>query len=139
MLAALTLSDDAARTGGILLLTIVAVQSGGLYLLRVVGGGMPLTPFQVAFARAGHAHAGVLVTLSLVIQLYADAAGLTGLAATLGRSGVPLAAILMPAGFFFSSMGKGRTRPNRLLALVYLGAASLAAGVLALGLALLTA
>jgi hypothetical protein len=29
----------------------------------VVRGQVPLTPFQQAFARAGHAQAGVLVTL----------------------------------------------------------------------------
>jgi hypothetical protein len=139
MLAALTLSDDATRTAGILLLAVVAVESGGLYMLRVVRGQVPLTPFQQAFARAGHAHAGVLVTLSLVALLYADAADLSGLAAAVARSGIPLAAILMPAGFFFSSMGKERRQPNGLVALVYLGALSLAAGAVTLGIALLTA
>lgn len=52
---------------------------------------------------------------------------------------MPVAAILMPAGFFFSAMGRGRTRPNGFIALVWLGAASLAAGVPATGVGLLTA
>jgi hypothetical protein len=43
----------------------------------------------------------------------------------------------MPAGFFFSAMGEGRTSPNRLRILVYLGAVSLAIGVVSLGIALL--
>jgi hypothetical protein len=92
------LSQDATRTAGILLLTVVAVQSGGLYMLRIVRGRQPVTDFQLAFARAGHAHAGVLVILSLIIQIYADAAGMSGLLAIAARSGVPAAAILMPAG-----------------------------------------
>jgi hypothetical protein len=45
----------------------------------------------------------------------------------------------MPAGFFFSSIGAERTSPNRAIALVYLGGLSLAAGLTALGVALLTA
>lgn len=56
-----------------------------------------------------------------------------------GGSAVPAAALLMPAGFFFSSMGQDVTRPNRFIVLLYIGAASLAAGLLALGVGLLRA
>ncbi|QIK65501.1 hypothetical protein G7072_03335 [Nocardioides sp. HDW12B] len=49
-----------------------------------------------------------------------------------------VAAILMPAGFFGASAGRGRTEPNTLLALVYVGGALLAAGVSSLGVGLLT-
>jgi hypothetical protein len=131
------ISPEARLTAGILLLSIVAVQSGGLYMYAVLRKRVALTPFQQAFARAGHAHAGVLVILSLVIQLFADAAALDGAVGWLARGGVPLAAILMPAGFFFSSMGEGRTAPNRLIWLLWAGALSLALGVVALGLGLL--
>jgi hypothetical protein len=133
------LSADSRTTAGVLLLAIVAVEYGGTYLLRVVRGSVPATPFQVSFARAGHAHAGVLVTLALVCQLLVDATSLTGPAASLARSGVALAAILMPAGFFLSSARRGATRPNRLIVLLYAGAVVLAAGVVALGVGLLTA
>lgn len=133
----LILSPDARTTAGILLLTIVAVESGGLYMYRIVRRHVTLTPFQQTFARAGHAHAGVLVILSLVVQLYADAAAITGPLAGVARSAVPLAAILMPTGFFLSSIGAGRTAPNRLVWLVFAGALSLAVGVATLGFALL--
>lgn len=135
----LKLSADATTTAGTLLLAIVAVESGGFFLLRIVRGRHPATPFQLAFARAGHAHAGVLVILALVGQILADAAALSGPAETVGRSAIPLAAILFPAGFFLSSAGRGRTRPNRLVLLVHAGALSLAAGVVALGIGLLRA
>jgi hypothetical protein len=133
------LSAEARLTAGVLLLSVVAVESGGLYMLRVVRRQVAATGFQISFARAGHAHAGVLVVFSLVCQLYADAIGLGKPWATLARSGVPLAAILMPAGFFFASAGAGRTEPNRFIWLVYAGAISLAVGAVTLGIGVLTA
>jgi len=133
------LSDAARTTSATLLLAIVAIESGGLYLLGIVRGKTPRTPFQLAFARAGHAHAGVLVTLSLVVQLLADATALGQPFALIARSGIPAAAILMPAGFFLASAGAGRTSPNGWISLVYVGAAALAAGAVALGVGLLIA
>jgi len=46
--------------------------------------------------------------------------------------------VLMPAGFFLSSAGRGVLHPNRLIALLYAGVASLALGVASLGIGLLT-
>jgi hypothetical protein len=134
----LQISEATFFTAGVLLLTIVAVQSGGLYMLALIRGRAAATPFQITFARAGHAHAGVLVILSLVAQIYVDAAALTGALEAVARNEIPLAAILMPAGFFFSSAGAGRTQPNAAIWLLYAGAVSLAAGVVALGVGLLT-
>jgi hypothetical protein len=138
MSARAVLSEDAESTAGILLLTIVAVEYGGTFMLRVVRGRVALTPFQHAFARAGHAHAGVLVLAALITQLFADEAELSGFPEMLARNGVPLAAILFPAGFFFSSIGKGRTEPNRFVWLLYAGAVVLAASVVSLGVGLLS-
>jgi hypothetical protein len=134
----LMLSDASRLTAGVLFVTIVLVETGGLYLLSIVGGRVQRTPFQIAFARAGHAHAGVLVTLALVSQLFADAVALDGPVAWLARSGVATAAILMPLGFFLSSMSPGATRPNRLVALVLVGALFLGLGAASLGIALVT-
>jgi hypothetical protein len=134
----LILSDASRVTAGVLLVTIVLVETGGLYLLSVVGGRVERTPFQIAFARAGHAHAGVLVTLALVSQLFADAVVLDGPGAWLARTGVATAAILMPLGFFLSSTSPGATRPNRLVALVLIGAVFLGLGAASLGIALVT-
>jgi hypothetical protein len=54
------------------------------------------------FFRAGHAHAGVIVILSLVCQLLADGAVLPDPLLWAVRIGVPLSAILISSGFFFS-------------------------------------
>lgn len=147
MTAQLLLSEQSRTTAGVLLLSIVAIAWGGTFLLKVVRGKEDATPFQQSFFRAGHAHAGVLVTLALVCQVFADAAGPVGggddaVAAVtdwVGRHGVAFAAILMPAGFFLSAMGTGRQQPNRLIVLLWAGALALAAGVLCLGVRLLTA
>jgi hypothetical protein len=133
------MSDESRVLAGILLLALVTVETGGLYLVKLVRGNADATPFQVAFARAGHAHAAVLLVLALVCQLLADVTELTGGWDWLARSGVAGAALLMPAGFFFSSMGRGREQPNRLIAMVFTGAAVLALGLATLGIGLLTA
>lgn len=133
----LQLSSESRRIGGLLLLAIVTIEFGGFYLTRVASGQVELTSFQVAFSRAGHAHAGVLVTLSLVALILADATSLRGVLGYVARLAIPLAAILMSAGFFVSSMGAGRTEPNGLITVLWLGAASLTVGVICLGVALL--
>ena len=132
------LSPASTTLAGILLLALVTVESGGLYLLKIVRGRADVTEFQEKFARAGHAHAGVLLLLALLVQPYVDAAGQDGVLGWLSRSGVAVAALLMPAGFFFSSMGAGRTRPNGLIVRVGAGAAVLAVRLTCLGLGLLT-
>lgn len=133
------LSDDSRQLAGILFLALVTVETGGLYMVRIVTGREDATAFQEKFARAGHAHAGVLLVLALVCQPFVDATELTGIWERLARTGVAVSALLMPGGFFFASMGRGRTRPNAWIALVFAGAALLAVSLTTLGIGLLTA
>lgn len=133
------MSDESRILAGILFLSLVTVETGGLYLVKLWKDAADATPFQIGFARAGHAHAGVLLVLGLLAQLYVDATDLSGAFGWLARSGVPAAAILMPAGFFAASAGRGRTRPNGLIALVYAGGLLLAASLATLGIGLLVA
>jgi hypothetical protein len=53
------------------------------------------------------------------------------------RSFIPVAAILMPAGFFLSMVSPDAERPSEIIALTYLGAVVLAVGVVTLGVGLL--
>ncbi len=133
------ISDASRQLAGILFLAFVTIEAGGLNLVKLSSRSAPVTEFPRSFARAGHAHAGVLVMLALVAQLYVDAVDQSGGVGWLSRSGVAIAAILMPAGFFFSSMGKDRDQPNGFITLVIAGALLLAAGVSSLGIGLLTA
>jgi hypothetical protein len=133
------MSDESRILAGILILSLVTVETGGLYLVKLWRAPGTATAFQIGFARAGHAHAGVLLVVGLLCQLYADATTQTGALDWLARSGAPAAAILMPVGFFASSMGEGRERPNGFIVLVYAGGLVLALGLTSLGLGLLTA
>ena len=133
------MSDESRILAGILFLSLVTVESGGLYMVKLWKDAAGATPFQIGFARAGHAHAGVLLVLGLLCQLYVDQTDLSGLCGWLARSGVPVAAILMPGGFFAASAGKGLTKPNRFIALVYAGATVLAVSLTTLGIGLLVA
>lgn len=139
MNSTLLLTPGTRSTIGVLLLTIVAVEYGGWFMLRLVRGRQPATPFQQAFFRAGHAHAGVLVILALVSQILVSATHMTGVFGFLATNAIWAAAILMSAGFFLSAIGRNVTAPNRLITVLYLGAVSLAAGVISLGLGLLSA
>ncbi|GAB3052420.1 hypothetical protein GCM10027053_10450 [Intrasporangium mesophilum] len=136
---AVTISDASRVLAGILFLSLVTVETGGLYMVNIVRGRAAVTPFQEKFARAGHAHAGVLLVLALLCQLFVDHTALTGLWEWLARAGVAVAALLMPGGFFFSSMGAGRDRPNRLIVMVFAGAALLAVSLATLGVGLIVA
>ncbi len=124
---------------GVLLLALVTVESGGYFMTRVVRRLAPANALQVSFYRAGHAHAGVLLVLSIAILGVLDSADLPLAWDLVARNGVPLAAILMPAGFFLSVMGRDPQRPNRLILLLWVGAASLTIGLIAAGIGLLVA
>ena len=131
------ISEAFATSAGIVLLTVIFIAYGGTVVLRTVRGSMPATPLQKTFFRAGHGHAGMLVTLGLLTTLIVDLAGVTGLALRLSY-GVLTAAILMPAGFFLSVAHRGAEKPNGLIVLLWLGAASLVVGLVAAAVGLLS-
>jgi hypothetical protein len=56
----------------IVLLSLVTVEYGGWALLGFITGHGSLSAFREQFFRAGHAHAGVLLVLSLVYFLYLE-------------------------------------------------------------------
>ncbi len=124
---------------GVLLLALVTVESGGYFLTRVVRGSVPANALQKNFFRAGHAHAAVLLVLGSVIVVASGASALTGAWLWIGTSFVPFAALLMPAGFFLSVIGKDPERPNRAIVLLWIGAAVLTIGLLTAGVGFLMA
>lgn len=134
------MTREAKMMAGIILLTVPTIQYGGYFLLTSLtnrSSGYMDNPLRQNFFRAGHAHAGVFVILSLVCQLLADAATLSTPWMWIARIGVPAAAILIPMGFFLSITSPAATQPNALVVLIYVGTAFLAAGVLTLGVGLL--
>ena len=94
-------------------------------------GGPELTAVQYALYRAGHAHAGVLVLLSLVLQVLLDHARLSSRMTWSARVAAPLAAILVSGGFF------GVAYVPALRLVLYSGAALVAYATLTVGIGLL--
>jgi hypothetical protein len=134
------MTREASTMTGIILLTVPTIQYGGYFLLTSLtnrSSGYMDNALRQNFFRAGHAHAGVFVILALVCQILADSANLPAPWLWLARIGVPLAAILIPLGFFLSMTSPAAAKPNALLGLIYVGAAALAASVLTLGIGLL--
>lgn len=122
---------------GVVLLTVVTIETGGVLLLRIASGAVPANGLQRTYFRAGHAHAGVLVILGLVVQLLTSQPGVAAWAGAVG-TGVLWAAILLPAGFFLSVIGKNPQRPNRWRLLIWAGAVLLAVGLVGAALGLIT-
>jgi hypothetical protein len=136
------MTREARTMAGLILITVPTIQYGGYFLLsslRNPGSHYMDNALRQNFFRAGHAHAGVFVILSLVCQLLADSATLPASLLWLARIGVPLAAILVPMGFFLSMTSPTATAPNGFISLIYVGAIALAASVLTLGIGLLRA
>lgn len=136
------MSQDVLTTAGILLITVIAVEFGGVSLLAFISRRDPgylENPVRRYLFRAGHAHAGVFVILALVGLLYLDAAALDSAVKDIVKVGLVAPPILMPLGFFLSVASPRAERPNRLIGLVYLGGLSLAISVVTLGIGLLQA
>jgi Ni,Fe-hydrogenase I cytochrome b subunit len=88
---------------GIILLTVPTIQYGGYFLLTSLvnrNSHYMDNALRQNFFRAGHAHAGVFVILSLVFQILADSAMLPEALMWVARIGVPLAAFCCPWDFF---------------------------------------
>jgi uncharacterized membrane protein SirB2 len=134
----MSLSPADAIIAGVVLLTVVTIAYGGTFMLRVVTGKQGANDLQKSFFRAGHAHAGVLVILGLVTMLLLDGAHVTGWAHW-SAVGVLAAAILIPAGFFLSVIGRDPQRPSRVIALVWTGFGVLVASMVVAGVALIVA
>jgi hypothetical protein len=94
-------------------------------------------PLRQNLFRAGHAHAGLLLVLSLVALQYLDAANLSETWKGIVRFCIPFSAILLPAAFFFSVLKSNATEPNAFIYLAYPGAAILALGLVVLGIGLI--
>jgi hypothetical protein len=132
------MSGDARLMCGIALILIPTIVYGGLTVLSVIskgtlgsGGPMNLTPDQVSFYRAGHAHAGVLTLLALLLQIVLDYAALPAGLVWAVRIGAVAAAICVSGGFF------GVAHVRALRGLLYFGALLVAATTLTTGVGLL--
>jgi hypothetical protein len=104
----MNLSREAKLVSGITLLAVPTIMYGGITLLGVLTRGVAgmapadvtLDETQWSLWRAGHAHAGAWVILSLVIQILLDSAKLSTRLIWLARVSAPVAAVTISGGFF---------------------------------------
>jgi hypothetical protein len=133
------MSPQSRRMAGLLLILLPAVIYGGVSILTMLIGDPAYSQNELRqdLWRAGHAHAGVLLVLSLVTLRYVDEANLPEGLKTLVRHSIPAAAILLPVAFFLSVLSPEATEPNAFIYLAYVGAISLVVGLLILGVGLI--
>jgi hypothetical protein len=136
------MSTDSLHFAGAVLITVPAIAFGGARLLAMIFRREPGyldNPVRQNLWRAGHAHAGVLVILTLVGLLLVDQADLSSDLRWLVRYTLAAGPILMPLGFFLSIASPRAQSPSQLIYLVPLGGVSLSVGAVILGLGLLGA
>lgn len=134
----MNLSREARLFCGVTLLAVPTIMYGGITLLGVVtrgsaglDPGLVLDERQWALFRAGHAHAGVWVILSLVLQVLLDGATLSRAQTQLARMCAPIGAVAVSGGFFGLAFMPG------FRVLLYLGGASMAVAVVLTAIGLL--
>jgi hypothetical protein len=122
----------------IVVLSLVTVEYGGWALLGFLTGRGTLGAFREQFFRAGHAHAGVLLVLSLAYFLYLGRVGYPDGVQWLAGS-VLLTGVLAQSGGFFVHLGLGRSgRGSPGTALTKAGALLIAAALIILAIGLIT-
>jgi len=133
------MSPESRTSAGLLLIILPTVIIGGVSILTLLvrDPRYRQNPLRQQLWRAGHAHAGVLLILSLLALLYVDQTDLSEQWKQVVRAAVPTAAIFLPAAFFLSVLRPTATRPNALINLAYVGAVVLAIGLIVLGIGLL--
>lgn len=133
------MSLESRRLAGILLVVFPTVVFGGVSILRMLVSDPAYAEnaLRQDLWRAGHAHAGVLLVLSLVTLRYVDEARLGRMGKEVARHAIPAAAILLPMAFFLSVLTPAATEPNALIWLAPLGGISLTVGLITLGIGLI--
>src|SRR5262249_18610739 len=98
------MSRESRRVARILLVILPTVMYRGASLLGLLINDPRYmqNPLRQNLWRAGHAHAGVLLVLSLVALRYVDETRLSSRLKWFVRLAIPAAAILLPSAFFLS-------------------------------------
>jgi hypothetical protein len=123
----------------VVLFSLVTVEYGGWALLGFLTGRGALGAFREQFFRAGHAHAGVLLVLSLVYFIYLDRTNYSrGVQWVAG--GLLLVGILSQSGGFFLHLWQGQPGQRSVGTLVTAaGAVLIAAALITLAVGLIRA
>ena len=132
------MSPQSRLVAGILLILVPTVEIGGASILSllIADPTYAQSDLRQDLWRAGHAHAGVWLVLSLVALRYVDEAILSESMRWVVRIAFPAAALLIPLAFFLSVLSPEATKPNAMIYLAYVAGVVLAVGLLVLGVGL---
>ncbi len=132
------MSPQSRLVAGIVLIVVPTVEIGGASILSLLIGdpAYAQNDLRQDLWRAGHAHAGVWLVLSLVALRYVDEASLSEGMRWVVRLAFPVAAVLMALGFFLSVPSEEATAPNAMINLTFVAGLLLAVGLLTLGIGL---
>jgi hypothetical protein len=132
------MSPQSRLVAGILLILVPTVEIGGASILSllIADPSYAQNDLRQDLWRAGHAHAGVWLVLSLVALRYVDEATLSDSMRWGVRIAFPAAALMMPLAFFLSVLSPEATEPNAMIYLAYVAGVVLAVGLLVLGVGL---
>jgi hypothetical protein len=133
------MSPQSRLVAGLVVIIVPTVEIGGASILSLLLGDPQYAQNELRqdLWRAGHAHAGVWLVLSLVALRYVDEATLSEGMRWVVRLAFPAAAVLMALAFFLSVLSPEATEPNVMIYLAYVAGLLLAVGLLVLGVGLL--
>lgn len=119
------------------LLALVTVELGGWSLLGLLTQRDAITPFEEQFFRAGHAHAGVLLVLSLVFFILMGRTGFAERTQWMLGVGLLLGILLQSGGFFLHMLVGEEGAGSAGTVVTRVGAVVLAAALVTLAVGLL--
>jgi len=134
------MSDETRIVVGLAFISLPTIAFGGYFLLSILkraAGTEGITETQRDYFRAGHAHAGVLVLLGIVGQLFLDESKLDGAVVWSLRIGLIAAPLLISGGFFGGAPRTTRGAAGPLVRLVTAGAVVLSLSTIGVGISLL--
>ena len=134
------MSDETRIMVGLAFISLPTIAFGGHFLLSILkraAGTEGITETQRDYFRAGHAHAGVLVLLGIVGQLFLDESKLDGAIVWSLRIGLIAAPLLISGGFFGGAPRTTRGAAGPLVRLVTAGAVVLSLSTIGVGISLL--
>jgi hypothetical protein len=134
------MSDETRIMVGLAFISLPTIAFGGHFLLSILkraAGTEGITETQRDYFRAGHAHAGVLVLLGIVGQLFLDESKLDGAVVWALRIGLIAAPLLISGGFFGGAPRTTRGTAGPLVRLVTAGAVVLSLSTIGVGISLL--
>ena len=134
------MSDAARWMIAIAFISLPTIAFGGTFLLSILRrqtGTEQFTAEQASYFRAGHAHAGVLVTLGIIGQLVLEESRMGDGLVWAMRIGLFLAPLLVSGGFFGGAPRTAGGSAAPLIRLVPIGAVLFGLTALGIGIGLL--